>query len=178
MAIGNISDGPIGASYGTSGLGRYGGGLSGGGTRAGGGFGAGPIAVGGRSSGNDDLGRDNVGISRDRDAVRPSVVPGDPEIRGQLDREIIARVIREHRREIRSCYESELQQNPDLSGRVIVRFTISPDGSVASASIEESDIGSSAVEDCVTRRVQRWRFPEPRGGGVVRVSYPFVFTSG
>lgn len=179
MAIGGVGGQAVGASYGTGGLGRYGGGLSGGGTRSGGGFGGGPIAVGGRSSGDGNLGRSEAAhVSRDRERREVAVVPGTPEIRGQLDRDIIARVIREHRREVRSCYENELQRNPDLAGRIIVRFVISPDGAVASSDVQESDLGNNAVESCIVRRVRRWRFPEPRGGGIVRVSYPFVFTAG
>ena len=176
MAIGSVTGDAPGANYGMSGLGAYGGGLSGGGTRTRGGFGSGPIAVRGRSSG-DQVGRELRDVS-DRQVRQVSVVPGNPEIRGQLDREIIQRVIREHRREIRACYEGELQANPDLEGRVLVAFVISPDGAVASASVSETTLGSSAVEDCVVRRVRRWRFPEPRGGGIVRVSYPFVFSAG
>jgi len=37
---------------------------------------------------------------------------------------------------------------------------------------------NDAVHACVQRRVRQWRFPEPKGGGTVRVSYPWIFTSG
>ncbi|MFT6629408.1 MAG: hypothetical protein ACJA1R_002684, partial [Flavobacteriales bacterium] len=105
MAIGAVSGSEIGSSYGTRGLGAYGGGLSGGGRQLAG-IGSGAIALRGRSSGsNSELGRNLRGV-RDREASQPTVTVGRPDIDGQLDRAIIQRVIREHRREVRACYEA------------------------------------------------------------------------
>jgi outer membrane biosynthesis protein TonB len=176
-AIGGVSGDQLGASYGTRGLGRYGGGLGGGGRSMAGGFGAGPIAVRGRASGDTSLGQEQLAV-RDREARVPTVSLGDSVVRGQLDRDIIQRVVREHRREIRACYEAELQRNPELAGRISVEWVISPDGAVAAAQIENSTMNNAEVEGCLTRRIRSWRFPEPRGGGTVRVTYPFEFTAG
>jgi hypothetical protein len=33
------------------------------------------------------------------------------------------------------------------------------------------------VADCVLARVRRWRFPEPKGGGEVVVTYPWIFSA-
>lgn len=177
-AIGAVQGDSVGASYGTRGLGAYGGGLSGGGRHTGRALGAGSMALG-RSGGGGDGGRRGTMTSiSGREARTPTVVMERPDISGQLDREIIQRVIREHRREVRACYEGELQRNPDLEGRVVVGFVISSDGQVAGSRIAESTLGNSTVEDCVARRVRQWRFPEPRGGGTVNVNYPFVFSPG
>jgi len=35
-------------------------------------------------------------------------------------------------------------------------------------------VGNAAVEQCVAQAVRRWRFPAPRGGGIVVVSYPIL----
>jgi hypothetical protein len=32
-----------------------------------------------------------------------------------------------------------------------------------------------SLRACLEEKVMRWRFPAPRGGGVVIVRYPFVF---
>jgi hypothetical protein len=39
--------------------------------------------------------------------------------------------------------------------------------------------GGSAqpIEQCVTRIIQRLKFPSPKGGGQVVVTYPFVFSA-
>ena len=178
-AIGAVQGDGVGASYGTRGLGAYGGGISGGGRHTGRALGAGSMALGRSGGGGSDSARRGAMTSlSDREARQPTVQMERPEISGQLDREIIQRVIREHRREIRACYEGELQRDPDLEGRVVVGFVISSDGQVAGSRIAESTLSNSAVEDCVARRVRQWRFPEPRGGGTVNVNYPFVFSPG
>lgn len=175
--MGGVSGDTLGASYGSRGLGRYGGGLGGGGRSMSGGFGSGPIAVSGRASGNTNLGRDQLQV-REREVRTPTVELGSAEVRGQLDREIIQRVVREHRREVRACYEAELQRNPALEGRISIEWVISPSGSVEATRVENSTMNNAEVEGCLARRIRSWRFPEPRGGGTVRVTYPFVFTPG
>ncbi len=104
------------------------------------------------------------------------VVPGRPGVTGSLDKEIIRRVVRRHRNEIRYCYEKQLQKNPDLAGKVEVKFVISATGSVQFASVLNSTLGDDAVGKCITKRVKRWVFPEPKGGGIVAVKYPFMFS--
>lgn len=177
VAIGGADGMAIGSSYGTGGLGSYGGGLStGSAVGGGGGFGIGPMALRGRASG-ESVGRGLRDVS-DRGERQVAVTPGRPEVEGQLDREIIERVIRQHRREIRSCYEQELQRNPALEGRIVVSFVIDPTGQVARANVGTTTMNNKTVEECISLRVRRWRFPEPKGGGLVRVNYPFTFVAG
>lgn len=175
VAIGGADGVNIGASYGVGGLGAYGGGAAtGSAIGGGGGFGIGPSAINRGAAG---AGRSGVGI-RDREERQVAVVPGRSEIQGQLDRELIERVIRQHRREIVSCYETELQRNPTIEGRVTVSFVIDPSGQVARSGIGSTTLNNKNVEECITLRVRRWRFPEPKGGGIVTVNYPFTFVSG
>lgn len=175
MAVGMVTDGPAGAAYGSHGLGRYGGGLSQGGTGARVGFDVGAFEMGRRDQASVAAARD-LAQNVQREVRQVAVLPQDPTIAGGLDAEIIRRVIRERRREVQACYEAELQRNPDLSGRVVFNFVITPDGSVASATVKESSLNNSDVESCIANRMRRWRFPEPRGGGLVRVDYPFQFS--
>ncbi|TVR02207.1 MAG: TonB family protein [Deltaproteobacteria bacterium] len=174
MAIGQESGADLGAAFGSRGLAGAGVGVGGGGVAGRTAIGGGQFGVGGQAARQE--GRRVARIS-EREQRQVAVTPGNPEVRGQLDREIIQRVIREHRREIRACYEAELQRNENLRGRVAIEFVIAPDGSVASAQVAESSLNSREVENCVTNRMRRWRFPEPRGGGIVRVTYPFDFTT-
>jgi len=98
-------------------------------------------------------------------------------VKGSLDKSIIRRVIRRHINEVKYCYQAELQSSPDLYGRVVVNFSIMPNGQVAASKVERSTMKNNRVEGCVTRAVRRWLFPKPHNGGVVVVSYPFVFRS-
>ncbi len=177
-AIGAVNGTAAGGAYGQGGLGRFGGGIGGGGRSMAGGFSGGPIALRSRDNGALQAGvRENLQVT-ERTQTASVDISGAVDIQGQLDREIIQRVVREHRREIRSCYESVLQRNRDLEGRVSINWVISPDGAVAGASIASSTLNSEEVESCVVRRIRQWRFPEPRGGGTVRVNYPFDFAAG
>ena len=159
-------------AFGATGTGRGGGGVS---ERS---FGAGRIGTAGRGGGGGGGGGDygrNAGQLDERATVVPKVIPGRPVVSGSLDREIIRRVIRRHRREIKYCYERELIKNKSLAGKVIVSFTISGTGAVVAASAKGGTLGNAAVSSCVASKVRRWSFPEPNGGGIVRVTYPFVF---
>ena len=46
------------------------------------------------------------------------------------------------------------------------------------AGVKTSDIGSSSVDKCVVNRFYSMQFPKPKGGGIVIVSYPFIFSPG
>ncbi len=98
-----------------------------------------------------------------------------PEVDGSLDQADIARVVRGRLTAIKECYERELKRNPQLSGKVIVRFTIDEEGRVSQAVIEENTLPEKSVATCVAQRVERFRFPKPDGGSVT-VAYPFIFS--
>ena len=94
---------------------------------------------------------------------------------GSLDRADIDEVVKNHTAAIRYCYQRELQRSPGLGGKVAVKFTIARDGSVSAASVKSSTMGAPAVESCIVARFLRMQFPQPKGGGIVVVSYPFLF---
>ena len=104
--------------------------------------------------------------------------PGKVVYKGSLSREEIQRVVKRHMNQIKYCYQKQLTKNPNLGGKITVKFVISKDGSVSKASTKKSTMGNSTVESCINRRFHRFKFPEPKGGGIVIVSYPFIFSPG
>jgi hypothetical protein len=80
--------------------------------------------------------------------------------------------------QIRYCYQRELTKNPALGGKIVIKFTIAKDGTVSQASTKSTTMSNSAVENCIVGRFMRMQFPEPKGGGIVIVSYPFLFSPG
>lgn len=172
-ALGNWTGKSPGSSYGMGGLGLSGTGRGGGGTGEGS-IGVGGLGTRGRGGLEAGYGR-GVGDLGDRSGRIPKVVPGKAMVIGSLDREIIRRIIGKHRDEIKYCYEKELVAHKDLSGKVVVFFTIAPTGSVVQASIKESTLKNPAAESCIVSRVRKWTFPQPQGGGIVEVTYPFIF---
>ena len=157
------------------GLGLVGTGRGGGGTGEGTiGLGTlGTIGKGGGGGSGSGYGRGR-GRLRGRKARAPRVVAGRAAVRGALDKEIIRRIIRRHINEVKYCYQKELQSNPDLFGRIIIQFTISPTGQVVTSKVQTSTMKNKNVETCIAMAVRRWLFPKPKGGGIVIVSYPFV----
>lgn len=99
------------------------------------------------------------------------------EIEGGLDRDIIAQYIKSRLGEILYCYERQLSANPDLYGKVAVKFQIQGNGGVDLQRIGETTLKNATVEGCILQKVARWRFPEPKGGTKVLVTYPFLFKS-
>jgi hypothetical protein len=93
--------------------------------------------------------------------------------RGSLAKDAIKPVITAHLAEIRRCYVAGQKWHAGLAGRVLVQFTISPDGTVVASTTQDSTLDDGTVEYCINEAVTTWTFPKPSGGPVV-VSYPFV----
>src|SRR5713226_4698159 len=104
--------------------------------------------------------------------------PGRPKVTGSIDPELIRKVVHEHRAQIRTCYETQLNAKPDLAGKLVSAWTIDQSGAVTEAHTQESTMRDHTVEQCVASRIKTWRFPIPKGGGEVFVTYPFLFTPG
>ncbi|HSZ81815.1 MAG TPA: AgmX/PglI C-terminal domain-containing protein [Polyangia bacterium] len=130
------------------------------------------IGSGGRRPGPSGYG-DEVAELAPRRARAPDVSFSSPVVRGGLDKEIVRRVVRQHLNEVRYCYEEALPQRPTLAGRVVAQFTIAPTGRVLASALQSSSLGAPTVEACIVASTRRWLFPQPVGGGVVVVSYPF-----
>jgi pSer/pThr/pTyr-binding forkhead associated (FHA) protein/outer membrane biosynthesis protein TonB len=110
-------------------------------------------------------------------AADVGVLEEESEVEGGLDKEVIARVIRSQLGQIRYCYERQLSANPDLYGKIMVKFTIGAAGAVTAQSIGTTSLNNAMVEGCILRRIAGWQFPQPKGGTEVLVTYPFLFKS-
>jgi TonB family protein len=106
-----------------------------------------------------------------------TVKPGTAKVHGSLDKDIIRRIARARIPTMRYCYEKALVKDPSLAGKIVVSFVIGPDGRVRSADVKSSTVGDATMERCVVEAIERASFPKPVGGGVVAVTYPFVFST-
>jgi hypothetical protein len=179
-ALGNMWVGSIGESAGSGGLNLTGIGDGGGGKYEG--IDMGPVSTINRGQGN---GRDfgpRAGSSIDRsgrghtvESPRVSLLP--TTVTGRLPSEVIQRIVRQNFGRFRLCYENGLRNNPNLTGRVAVRFVIGRDGAVSSVGNGGSDMPDSNVVSCVARAFYGLSFPQPEDG-IVTVVYPIMFTPG
>ena len=88
----------------------------------------------------------------------------------------VAKEVRTRLGAVKACYERGLKRNPNLSGKVVIHWTITQAGTVSGVDIEQDTLGDAEVASCIKSLIARWRFPAPSGGSV-EVSFPFVFQS-
>lgn len=93
-----------------------------------------------------------------------------------LTRDEVGKVIRDHMAEVRYCYESALIRSPGLEGKLVTSFIVRSNGMANSVKVKESS-GDDGLDRCLTERIPKWKFPKPRGGVDVAISYPFIFKS-
>jgi hypothetical protein len=177
-ARGNMWGNDIGESFGAGGLGLSGIGEGGGGR--GEGIGLGGIGTLGHGAGTGTgqgfgSGRGRLGGSHR--AKPPSVRMGATQVSGRLPPEVIQRIVRQNFGRFRLCYENGLRNNPNLQGRVAVRFVIGRDGAVSNVGNGGSDMPDGGVVSCVVRAFYGLSFPQPEGG-IVTVTYPIMFSPG
>jgi pSer/pThr/pTyr-binding forkhead associated (FHA) protein len=165
--------GAKGTQVGSGGLGARGGGIGGGGSAEG----LGGLGTKGRGSGASGYGSGGGEFGKKSEGGISSI-GGDPIILGALDKSLIDAVIKRHMNQIRYCYQRELTKNPNLGGKITIKFVIAKDGSVSKSDVKSSSMGNGAVEGCIADRFLKFQFPEPKGGGIVIVSYPFIFSPG
>ena len=99
----------------------------------------------------------------------------------QLDPEYIQSAIREQLVPVAvECYESALEDEPELAGQLLVEFTIvgaeEVGGVVEDAAIQdESSLENAFVRECIRESVMAVEFEPPEAGGQVKVVYPINF---
>jgi hypothetical protein len=177
-ARGSMWGDDLGAAAGAGGLGLSGIGEGGGGRFQG--VGLGSVGTIGRGSGLGDgngFGNHHGTLAPGHRVASPTVRVGTTSASGRLPPEIIQRVVRQNFGRFRLCYEDGLRRNPNLQGRVAVRFVIGRDGAVSNVGQGGSDLPDGAVVACVQRAFYGLSFPPPESG-IVTVTYPISFNPG
>lgn len=177
-ARGNMWGDEIGDAFGSGGLGLSGIGEGGGGR--GEGIGLGNIGTLGHGAGTgtgQGFGAGNGRLGGSHKTKAPQVRMGATSVNGRLPPQVIQRIVRQNFGRFRMCYEQGLARNPNLEGRVGVRFVIGRDGSVSNVGNGGSDIPDSGVVSCVISAFYGLSFPQPEGG-IVTVTYPIMFSPG
>jgi len=121
-------------------------------------------------------GRPGVGFGKETEASMMFGGAGDSagEPIPAWIREMIRRRVRDRLPELEGVYADAIRRNPDLGGKLLVRFRIDPSGKVQLAEPADGSFPDSAFVNIVLAKVRRWTF-EPPAGRTVEVLYPFVF---
>ena len=104
---------------------------------------------------------------------------------GELDKDAIRTGIREIIPAVRTCYEEGLERDSSLQGRLVVDFVIAAkdgEGRIDTAEVQPGEddhdfMNAPLTAQCIVQALAEARFPVPQGGGVVHVTYPFVFAT-
>ncbi|MCU0661409.1 MAG: AgmX/PglI C-terminal domain-containing protein [Myxococcota bacterium] len=126
------------------------------------------------AGGDADVRTSGAGSER---AVRGNVKRRDPTAvdgTGVLNPQEVAKVVARRIGAIKGCYERALRRNPNLEGKITVRFTVAGSGKVTSANATQNELGGE-VGDCIISAFKAFRFPPPEGGSAT-FEYPFMFT--
>jgi hypothetical protein len=177
-ARGNMWGDEIGDAFGAGGLGLSGIGEGGGGR--GEGIGLGNIGTLGHGAGTgtgQGFGAGHGRLGGSHATRAPKVRMGATTVSGRLPPEVIQRIVRQNFGRFRMCYEQGLGRNPNLEGRVSVRFVIGRDGAVSNVANGGSDLPDSGVVSCVVSAFYGLSFPQPEGG-IVTVVYPIMLAPG
>lgn len=134
------------------------------------------ISTNGKAGGKGTSGMGAIGLGK-TGSGGVGLIEDEGEISGGLDREIIAQYIKSQLGQILYCYERQLSANPELYGKVAIKFTIDGSGGVETQRIGLSTLKNQTVEGCILQKVAKWKFPAPNGGTKVMVTYPFLFKS-
>ena len=161
--------------FGAGGLGLSGVGEGGGG--AGEGIGLGTIGHGAGAGTGQGFGSGHGRLGGAHQTSAPSLRQGATQVNGRLPPEVIQRIVRQNFGRFRLCYENGLRSNPNLAGRVAVRFVIDRTGAVSTSADGGSDMPDRGVVSCVVRGFGNLVFPQPEGG-IVTVVYPIIFNPG
>ncbi|MGB5372398.1 MAG: AgmX/PglI C-terminal domain-containing protein [Polyangiales bacterium] len=101
--------------------------------------------------------------------------PGHAGSSGRIDAFVVRQKIHRDLPKINRCYESALRFEPELTGKVSVRFAVVRKGYVRGLRVVENTTGNDRVERCVARVVSAIRFPSRRTGKSLSFTFPFVF---
>ncbi len=103
---------------------------------------------------------------------------GETNHSGRLPPPVIQKVVRDAYDWFRRCYEAALVRDPDLEGKVVVRFVIDRQGKVDGVTLEPgTTLADKAAVECMLTEYRALSFPPPEGG-IVTVVYPIMFSPG
>jgi protein TonB len=94
--------------------------------------------------------------------------------RGSRSREEIERVFDRNKGAIYALYNRALRQNPSLEGKVVLRLTIAPNGSVTACEVVSSELGDPDLEQKLVQRVLLFEF-EARDVEAITTTKPIDF---
>jgi quercetin dioxygenase-like cupin family protein len=96
--------------------------------------------------------------------------PDDAKVGRALQEEL-----RAHGGDVHGCWGVALAAEPKLSGELLVRLQIQPDGAVSRAEVLKDQVGSGRLTGCLIDAMRRWKTPRLAGSAPQQVVFPLAF---
>jgi len=93
---------------------------------------------------------------------------------GRTDEEIQI-VFDRYKATLYRIYNTELRKDPTLRGKILMRLTIEPDGSVSMCRAESTDLASPDLVDKIVARIKRFNFGPKEDVQSMTILYPIDF---
>lgn len=82
-------------------------------------------------------------------------------------------VVRQHQTKLKACVDRHHLEFPGWTGKLVVRWTIRPDGTVKNVVVTSAELLDTPIAACVVQAIQGWKFPA--GAAEATVTVPFTF---
>jgi hypothetical protein len=123
------------------------------------------------NSGEAGVTRIESGIAGLGESSRPL---SDGVAAGRTDEEIQI-VFDRYKAALYRIYNKELRRDPTLRGKILMRITIEPDGSVSMCKVESTDLASPGLVKKIVERVRRFNFGPKEDVQRITILYPIDF---
>jgi biopolymer transport protein ExbD len=137
-----------------------------------------------------EAGAEKVGLARMKDegpasvtsvdsgAMPFGVFPGNPSVVGAMKETDADATLQKYLGNIVVCYKQGLAEKPGMSGRVIARLTVAPDGSLMGSKITQSSLENETTDTCIEELLATFSYPPLPPDKTAIVQYPLVFSPG
>ena len=95
---------------------------------------------------------------------------GTPMIMGGVDTAQVRDVVSAHRGDVRDCVDDAEREGATITGRVTLRVSVAPSGTVESATAKGGV--PEVMLDCIAKSARTWKFPE--SGSRWSFTYPYI----
>ena len=97
----------------------------------------------------------------------------DPKQESRRDMQSIRRTLERHKGSVYALYTKALRINPELNGRFIFEFVISPEGEVTGLKIKSSELNNKNLENQMLDKIRRISFGQQ---DVIATAVQYTFT--
>jgi hypothetical protein len=111
---------------------------------------------------------------KQRDVYIPGAPGSGGDIADQLSMGDVMEYIRNQKPAIVACVKRQRALFPDLSGTLVMRWTILANGKTSDISVQTAELKDSYLADCMMKLINQWVFPRhksPRDP----INFPFKF---